>query len=135
MVMIMDILDIHGPRKPQFCLEMLFFGPPGIGPHAVGALQDWNRPFLHKKRPFLESRRQLSSVFWAFFDLGTSLAEPDLLKTGLNTILVAGGSLDVIESTSFPSPTGLQEPPRPPGDPPGPLPGVLEKIVFFLKTS
>ena len=78
---------------------------------------------MPKKRPFLESNRSLSSVFWAFFDLGTSLAEPDLVKTGLKPNPVEGESLHVIESTSFSSPTGLPEPQSTPGDPPDPLSG------------
>ena len=32
---------------------------------------------------------------------GRSLAEPDLLKMGVKLILVAGGSLEVIDSTSL----------------------------------
>ena len=92
----------------------------------------WNRPFLHKKTPFLESKRALSSVFWAFFDLGTSLAEPDLLKTGPKLNLVAGGSLEVIESTSFPSPTGPQEVPRTPGDLPAGLPRSFGNTCIFF---
>ena len=71
--------------------------------------------------------------FWAFFDLGTSLAEPDPNKTGLNPNLGDGKIRHVIESTSFSSPTGLPELPRAPGDPPAGLPGGFGKIVFFQK--
>ena len=70
--------------------------------------------------------------FWAFFDLGTSLAEPDLLKTGPKLNLVAGGSLEVIESTSFPSPTGPQEVPRTPGDLPAGLPRSFGNTCIFF---
>ena len=58
---------------------------------------------------------------------------PDLSKTGPNLILVVGGSLDVIESTSFSSPTGFPDPPDPPGDPPDPPREVLDKFVNFSK--
>ena len=88
-----------------------------------------------QKTAFLESKRALSSVFWAFFDLGTSLAEPGLLKTGLNLNLVAGGSLDVIESTSFPSKTAPPDLPRPPGELPDPPREVLEIICIFCNFS
>ena len=90
-----------------------------------------NRPFFIGKTAFLESKRALSSVFWTFFDLRTSLAEPDPNKTGLNTILVVGGSLDVIESTSLSSPTGFPDPPDPPKPPPDPSQEVLDKILIF----
>ena len=55
-----------------------------------------------------------------------------LQKRGARSNLVVGGSLDVIESTSFPSPTGLQRAHQTPGDPPDPPPGGL-KIFFFQK--
>ena len=85
-----------------------------------------------QKTAFLESRRALSSVFWAFFDLGTSLAEPDPNKTGLNPNLGDGEIRHVIESTSFSSPTGLQTAHQTPGDPPDPPPGGLEIICIFF---
>ena len=48
---------------------------------------------------------------------GPSLAEPGLSKTGLKLILGEGGSLEVIESTSFPSKTAFPDPPRAPRTP------------------
>ena len=63
------------------------------------------------------------------------MAGPDLSKTGPKLNLVAGGSLDVIESTRFSSPTGLQEPPRAPGDPPRRPPRRFGKIAIFLKKN
>ena len=86
-----------------------------------------------QKTAFLESKRALSSVFWAFFDLGTSLAEPDPNKTGLNLNPVEGKIRHVIESTSFPSPTGFPDPPRPPGDPPSPPQGGLKIICIIFQ--
>ena len=49
-----------------------------------------------------------------------AMAGPGLLKTGLNLNLVVGGSLDVIESTSFSSKTGFPDPPRTLQTPPDP---------------
>ena len=57
---------------------------------------------------------------------------PGLSKTGLNLNLVVGVSLDVIESTSFSSPTGFPDPQEEPGDPPGGLPGGFGKICIFF---
>ena len=73
--------QIPGPRESQFGLGMAFFGTPrtclGV-PRAIhGPTWVSESSIFGQKRPFLESRRQLSSVFWAFFELGTSLAEPD----------------------------------------------------------
>ena len=55
-----------------------------------------------------------------------------LRKMGARSNLVVGGSLHVIESTSFSSPTGFPEPPQTPGDLPGPPQGGLENLLFFL---
>ena len=98
---------------------------------ATPGTQNWVKfpdgPIYAQKPAFLEPNRSLSSVFCTFFDLRTRMSwpwpGPDLSKTGLKLILVVGGSLDVIESTSFSSPTAFSDPPRTPGDPPDPPQG------------
>ena len=88
--------------------------------------------FLPKKRHFWSRNVNYPRFFGHFLTLGTSLAEPGLLKTGLKLNLVVGGSLQVIESTSFSSKTGPQEPPRTPGDLPGDPQEGLEIICIFF---
>ena len=131
LVMIMDLLDIHGLEKTEFGLGMRFSGPHGIGPHAVGALQDWNRPFLPKKRPFLESKPQLSSVFCTFLGSPWTCngnSKPDPPKIGCEVKFGRRGKLtchriDEFSKQNWPpeTQTGPPDPPRPPGDPQTPL--------------
>ena len=128
MVMIMDLLDIHGLKKTEFGLGMRFFGPHGIGPHAVGALQGLGiPPFCPKNEHFWSRNVNYPRFFGLFLDLLGYVLEFlrwTLRKMGARSNLVVGGSLHVIESTSFPSPTGFPDPPDPPGDPPDPPGGV-----------
>ena len=123
------VMDTHGPRETQFCLEMRFLGLMDhacIGTHAVGPLQDsLTGQFMLEKRHFWSRNVNYPRFFGLFLDvLGHALEilSWTLQKRGARWILVVGESLHVIESTSFSSPTGLQRTPRPPGDPPRPSP-------------
>ena len=59
---------------------------------------------------------------------------PGLSKTGLKLDPGEGEIRHVIESTSFSSPTGFPDPPRPPGDPPSPPQGGLKIICIIFQT-
>ena len=92
--------------------------------------------FLHKKRHFWSRNVNYHRFFGLFLDfLGHALEILSwaLQKRGARWILVVGESLHVIESTSFSSPIGFPELPRPPGDPPDPPRRFWKNLYFSLK--
>ena len=118
---------------------------PSVGPTWVGCSAR-SVHFLHKKRQFLAIFGLRTTIFleilvifckilgfsWKSFDF----LSMDLQKTGSKLILVAGGSLDVIESTSFSVFQAKLPPSSLPGaqETPQTLPGGFWKlIVLFLK--
>ena len=98
-----------------------------IGTHAVGPLQESSIKsltgrFMLEKRHFWSRNVNYPRFFGLFLDVLGYVLEFlrwTLRKRGARSNLVVGGSLHVIESISFSSPTGFPEPQRPPGDPPG----------------
>ena len=136
-------MGFHKPRRTEFGLGMAFLGPHGgVGAPEGGrcknpSMKSLPGRFMPKKRRFWSRNLNYPRFFALFLDLLGHVMEIlswALQKRGARSILVVGGSLHVIESTSFSSPTGLSEPPRAPGDPPGDPPRrVLEIIFFFFK--
>ena len=127
-----------GPRRGPLQLVMVYLGPwPALfgwkDPRDMHGRPTWLEVFLAiscQSSIFAKKKRH----FWSriddyprFFVIFLTSDEPDSCKAGpslekprLRSILVAGRSFHVIESTSFSSPTAPQRPQRPPGDPPGP---------------
>ena len=125
-----------GPRRGPLQLVMVYLGP--WPANLAGSILG----HLLSESIFLQKRHFWSRIdhYPRFFGLFLTSDEPDsckaapsLEKPGSRSILVAGKSLHVIESTSFSSPTGPQRPKTSPPDPPGGPPGGFENIfvIFF----
>ena len=124
----MDIHAIHGPRKPQFGLEMLFFGPHGIHDFPDG-------PIYAEKTSILESNRSLSPVFWTFFDLGRAMAWARPVQNWAEAHFGRRGKLTMSSNRRvFQAQLPSQTLPEPPGDPQRPSQeGFKNNSIFFKK--
>ena len=94
-----------------------------------------NRPFVPKKRHFWSRVDHYPRFFGHFLTSARAWPSLTLLKTGLNLNPVEGEIRHVIESTSFPSKTGVQRPQRPPGGPPGGVWIIIYNFSKFLLAS